>query len=123
MNKVMERRRIAIIAGAALLCAGMLVLWLFDPQSSAWMPRCWWHSLTGLQCPACGTMRAVHACLHGDFAAALRYNYMLPVYLPLAAAVVALLAWRPRSRMIAPLSVALALLLIAWMIARNLIGV
>lgn len=118
----MDRRRVAIIAGVAALGVAIAALWLFDPEESSRMPRCWWHALTGLQCPACGTMRAVHACLHGRFSAAIRYNYMLPVYLPLAAAVVALLVGRPRSRLIAPLSLALALLLLAWMIVRNCIG-
>lgn len=117
----MTYRQQAIIAGSVALVAA-LALWFFDPVGTVWMPPCWWHALTGLQCPACGTLRAAHALLHGHVAEALRYNYMLPVYLPLAAAVVILLVRRPRSRLIAPLAAALAILLTAWWIARNLLG-
>lgn len=122
---IVKRHHSALIAEIIAMAAALAVavLWAYDPAHSDWMPRCWWHTFTGLQCPACGTMRALHACLHGDIAAAWRFNYMLPVYLPLAAGVIVLLARRPRSRLIAPLAAALAVLLLAWMIARNILGI
>ncbi|WP_162831231.1 DUF2752 domain-containing protein, partial [Amycolatopsis ruanii] len=46
---------------------------------------CWFHALTGLDCPFCGGSRALGALLHGDVLAALSYNaFALVVLLPLA---------------------------------------
>lgn len=38
--------------------------------------------LTGLECPACGSQRAIHQLLHGNVIAALKYNSFLLVSLP-----------------------------------------
>jgi hypothetical protein len=38
--------------------------------------------MTGLQCPGCGSLRAIHQLLHGHFAAAFRLNALLMVSLP-----------------------------------------
>ncbi len=44
--------------------------------------------MTGLHCPGCGTGRALHALVHGDFPLALRLNVLavaaIPVFLVLA---------------------------------------
>ena len=55
-----------IIAVAALLC--------FDPSTSGFFPRCIFKTLTGYDCPGCGTQRAIHQLLHGNIAAAWHYN-------------------------------------------------
>lgn len=39
---------------------------------------CVWQHFFGIPCPGCGTTRAAIALLRGDFAAMLRYNFMLP---------------------------------------------
>lgn len=70
---------IIIIAGAALLCLYALV----DPATAWWMPKCPLYFLTGLQCPGCGSQRAIHALLHGDLSAAMGHNALLVVMLPL----------------------------------------
>ncbi len=76
--------------GVLLLGAGALALLYYriDPGRTAWMPQCVFRSLTGWECPACGGQRALHASLHGEWAAALRYNPFLLVALPYLAAVV-----------------------------------
>lgn len=35
------------------------------------------HTLTGLECPGCGSQRMIHALLHGDIAGAWRHNAFL----------------------------------------------
>ena len=59
--------------------------WLFfcDPSKIAWLPPCPLHALTGLYCPGCGSTRALHQLAHGHFVAALRFNPLLVVSLPL----------------------------------------
>lgn len=45
-------------------------------------PKCVIHYLTGLSCPSCGIQRALYSVLHGQFANAIRYNYMLIITIP-----------------------------------------
>lgn len=71
----------AAIASAAAVFA--CVLFFFDPMTSAFYPRCPSKLLTGYDCPGCGTTRALHALVHLDFGAALRYNAALFVLGPL----------------------------------------
>lgn len=69
-----------ILAGAVLLG----LLWWFDP-AEANLPLCSFHAITGLDCPGCGATRATHELLHGRFLAALHYNALWVLSLPLVA--------------------------------------
>lgn len=57
-------------------------MFMFNPIEYGWMPRCVFKSLTGLSCPGCGLLRAVHALLHGRVAEAVAYNYWLVLTAP-----------------------------------------
>lgn len=59
-----------------------VVYFLFDPTQSAWMPKCLFHTVTGWDCPGCGSQRMGHALLHLDFAQAWRANALLLCVLP-----------------------------------------
>lgn len=48
----------------ATMAAGAL-LFAFDPAVTWWFPSCPLYALTGWVCPLCGSLRAVHALLHG----------------------------------------------------------
>ena len=70
--------------GSAFVAAILLVLALYhqDPATSALFPPCPFHLITGLHCPGCGTLRGIHALLHGDFAHAFALNPLTVVAAP-----------------------------------------
>ncbi len=78
--------RPATLGLAALLAAAVgLVLFWFDPSQYHFYPICYFHQTTGLLCPGCGALRAMHQLLHGHPAAAFRFNPILVVALPILA--------------------------------------
>jgi len=90
-----SRARAPLAAGAAVLAATAFVA-LVDPNEPGHYPLCPTQYLTGLDCPGCGGLRAVHALAHGDVAAALDHNVFIVLVL-LPACVVLWLAWLRRS--------------------------
>ncbi len=66
----------------AFLAAGLL-LFFFAPESVPFYPRCAFHAMTGLDCPGCGGLRAVHYLLHGQVALAFHYNALFVLASPL----------------------------------------
>jgi hypothetical protein len=77
----------------ALATTGLVVLYRFDPASSPLYPPCMFHELTGLHCAGCGSLRAFHALLHGEWRRALALNPAAVVALPLFAALLVRQAW------------------------------
>jgi len=83
------------VAGAFVFCAVIaLVFFAFDPTKAGFFPPCLFHALTGLDCPGCGAQRALHELLHGHLMAALRFNAMFVLSLPLMAWFGPLWTWR-----------------------------
>lgn len=78
LNSCNQRKVFIIIA--AFLALGCY--YFFDPMQVTWMPKCPFRELTGLECPACGNQRALHALLHGDFGKAFSYNPFFILSLP-----------------------------------------
>jgi hypothetical protein len=70
--------------GAGMICATLaaVVVFAFDPSRVSLFPPCPLHHYTGLWCPGCGTTRAMHQLLHGNVAAAFRYNPLAISLLP-----------------------------------------
>src|SRR5258706_11438159 len=100
----------------AFLAAGAVILYRFDPATVHFYPRCVFHSLTGLQCPGCGTTRALHHLLHGDVAGAFHLNPMLFAVVPFG-----ILASASRRFATHPLTGwGAAVVTVAWWIGRNL---
>ena len=89
---------------------------------------CWFHALTGADCPFSGGSRALGALLHGDLAGALRFNaFAVLLLLPAAVAGLVLLArielgrpipsWRTRRVGL----IALGIAAVAWWLVRDLV--
>jgi hypothetical protein len=73
----------AVLAVCTLLAVlAAVVLFCFDPRQYHFYPVCFFHKTTGLLCPGCGALRALHQLLHGHLATALRFNPVLIVSLP-----------------------------------------
>jgi len=90
-----------LFAGVSLSgLAGGIVLRIFDPATSTIFPPCPFHYLTGLYCPGCGSLRAIHQLLHGHLEAAWAMNPLTVLLLPFVAyglAAEALVQMRGRS--------------------------
>jgi len=87
--------RSGLAASLLLAVAGSLFLWRFPPELYHFYPVCPIHALLHLQCPGCGTTRALAALLHGRFMEALRLNALaVLLVLPGAAVYGAISAWR-----------------------------
>lgn len=80
---LVRQRRLLFGATAAGLGAWFL---LAGPRPPGWLPQCPFHAITGLYCPGCGSTRALHALAHGELGAALGFNPLLVLALPLLAA-------------------------------------
>jgi hypothetical protein len=71
--------------GVVAVGAALMPLYFFNPVEHSFFPKCFFHSLTGLDCPGCGGLRATHRLLHGDFLAALKLNALFVSLLPIGA--------------------------------------
>jgi len=70
-------------ASLLLLAGGASsLLFFFEPGSYRFYPRCFFHQTTGLLCPGCGSLRALHQLLHGHIAAAFQFNALLVLSVP-----------------------------------------
>lgn len=84
-----------VLASAAGLGAATTLVALVDPYEGGRFPACPLLALTGLYCPFCGGLRAVHDLTHLDLAGALERNPLVVVGLPFI--VVGLLLWGQRA--------------------------
>jgi len=80
--RVQLRKRRVLAAVLLLGTAAIILLRVFDPATSGIFPPCPIRYLTGLYCPGCGSLRAMHALLHGELARAWAMNPLMIVMLP-----------------------------------------
>lgn len=65
-----------------LLLVGSLLYYIFSPEESDFFPKCTFHTLTGLDCPGCGSQRAIHHLLHLRIKEAFLSNPLLMLVIP-----------------------------------------
>jgi hypothetical protein len=83
MHSLVELRNHRMLAALFLLGgAAIVLLRLFDPATSGVFPPCPVRYLTGLYCPGCGSLRAMHALLHGELRRAWAMNPLMIIMLP-----------------------------------------
>ena len=75
-------RRSSVLVIWSLIIAGAAYLLFFEPGKSGFFPGCPFRLLTGFTCPGCGTTRALHQILHGDFYTAFTLNPLLLLAIP-----------------------------------------
>ena len=74
---------LAPLAVAAAGAGACLLVGLVDPTRTPIFPPCPFKALTGLDCPGCGTTRAVHQLLNGNLGAAMGFNVVAVLAVPL----------------------------------------
>lgn len=79
------KRIVWVLTGGVAAGTLLVMLYFFAPTEYPFYPRCLLHSMTGLSCPGCGSLRAIHKLLHGDVAAAFRFNPLFLLSLPIVA--------------------------------------
>ncbi|MGP4028818.1 DUF2752 domain-containing protein [Actinomadura sp. 3N407] len=73
-------------AGVVVLTAAVVsYIAAVDPNEQGHYPTCPFLSLTGLQCPGCGSMRTIHALAHGHVGDALALNVFAVTMIPVLA--------------------------------------
>ena len=119
--------KITAVALAATLAGAMTVVYFFvDPAQSKLMPRCLFKSLTGWDCPGCGSQRMLHALLHGDWAGAWHANPLLLSMVPYILLLGFVSRFRTRYRRLysllnSPAAIAVIFTLMTlWFIGRNI---
>jgi hypothetical protein len=106
------RARAAVVAVGGAAVAAATVLAVGDPNRGGF-PVCPLHAATGLNCPGCGTQRALHALLHGHVGVALHDNAFAILALPVL--VYAYLMWVGRAFSVAVPQLALPARWIRWL--------
>lgn len=84
---------VAVTAAAATAVVGVATI---SPEESGHYPTCPFLAITGLYCPGCGSLRAVHALAHGDLGTAWDRNPLALLLLPVL--IGAWVAWGLRLR-------------------------
>lgn len=127
--KARSTRRMVMTAVICIAAIGAVILYASVDPSTNLYPRCSFRMLTGLSCPGCGSQRALHALLNGDPAAAIRFNAILAIEIPL---IVLLIVSRlagdraPRLRKFLSARIFILLLLstiIIWTVVRNILEI
>jgi len=81
----LHRERLGATAVVAMAAGGLGVVYLLDPDTSDLYPTCPFLAITGLYCPGCGTLRALHQLTRGHPLAALDLNPLMMLLLPFVA--------------------------------------
>ena len=66
--------------GVAAIAVGSAFTAYFDPTTQHFFPVCPMYAVTGFACPGCGLTRGFHALFHSDFATAMHFNALIPVW-------------------------------------------
>lgn len=78
----MRKNRIQIIIIGIAVIVLSLLYFFYPATKNSFHPSCVFRSVTGLNCPGCGSQRAISALLRVDFLQAVSYNILLVISLP-----------------------------------------
>lgn len=121
MEKFMKMWCMKRIPFWLFLISGMVLfvlLYCYNPLDEWFYPRCPFFSLTGWQCPGCGTLRGLHCLLHGHIVEAWGFNPAMMV----AAPVLVILSVCRKFARSAKFGWVILVAIVAWWIGRNMLG-
>lgn len=81
IDDIVNRRSSALLIWLTIAGAAVLI-YVLEPGKSAFLPSCPFRTLTGYQCPGCGSTRGLHQLVHGNLSAAFQLNPLLILALP-----------------------------------------
>lgn len=119
---------------AILIVGGLFFLiWIYtvyNPLESGFFPKCPFKQLTGLDCPGCGSQRAIHFLLNGSWELAWQSNPLLIVAIPYVVTGAffdaakkdnpKMLKWRNRLLGINAIKIIFVIVLLFW-VGRNIV--
>lgn len=119
--------RVTVTVSAVIAAA--VIVWFIsaiDPVTAQYYPKCPSRLLFGIECPGCGSARAMHALMHGRVGQAWAYNPALFFFGAVLAAVAVKDFLRPShafSRAVRSpwFAGAVAAVVVLWTILRNII--
>ncbi len=79
------KRKYRILVGGILIVFILTGIYLyahFDPSGYAFFPKCPVYTITGYQCPGCGSQRAFYNLFQGNYMTAFRYNPLMFILIP-----------------------------------------
>lgn len=122
MNSLRRSPALEAWLGGGLLAGITLAAALLDPTHPGRFPTCPFRALTGLDCPGCGTLRALYELSHGHVVSAVDYNVFLVAFLPCAVVVWLRAITGKSSRRVVPVWWPRVLfgVVVAWTVIRNL---
>lgn len=120
-----DKKRRWWYAAAAVAAIAVLCLYGAVDPASHFFPRCIFKSITGYDCPGCGSQRALHALLTGDISAAWHFNAMLVASIPALGLMMAVSAMKEKVPRLhntlnsPPVIILWAVALMMWWVLRN----
>ena len=111
-----------------MIISACSLLYFFNPGTTLWAPKCSFYLLTGLECPTCGSQRAVHTIMNGEIIKGFAYNPFIIIAIPYAVALISISLVKTRTtRKIKKIILCrraiyiYMAIYIAWWIIRNII--
>ena len=78
---IINKKYYSTLLFAIIIGSGLVFYYVFNPESNRFLLKCPFKFATGFDCPGCGSQRALHALLHGEFIQAFSYNPLPVVHL------------------------------------------
>ena len=79
---IINKKYYSTILFIIFIGGGLIFYYLFNPATNSFLIKCPFKFLTGYDCPGCGSQRALHAALHGEFKEAFSYNPLFILAIP-----------------------------------------
>ena len=84
-NVYINMRKNKMLTGVAfiiVIIAGIYLYSRYNPEEYLIFPKCPVYTITGYQCPGCGSQRAFHNLFHGNILTAFMYNPLMILLVP-----------------------------------------